>query len=594
MKCTVKKSKFFIKIPYTVDIIKFLYFNINIDNQISIMNGNVKYQLKKRILKNMSKNTNEIIGNFYASMGETHSSMVETNVAKKNKKVVLPFVAATDDMTINNNELNIVASDEINERMIQNTESTESFVDDLNVEHDENFNFNDIINNDENRNDVDEDDIDIDIDIENSYNYDYNQCYWLGLTQDNQLINENISDEQIEIQHEQEEKDNKWNLEIMFKELDKMKLNDEDFHTTINNCIYNCYYKQLPSDFKDSFNGDYPLLPDPTLKKIDFAERLGNFVKMVNMKESDIVNLLQILHDFYPFSKLPIKISKKGKIISKLEDYNCSKIPILEFDVCINSCVVFSGEHSTSWYCPNCNSLRFTYCKKCRYQGKRKYECKCIDRIPVKTVSYRPIKALIINLMNYESFRKLIDYEYFDMNLYFDRNQKHWDIKTSTVYKQNYNEMKKKFNDFNNSETDKNKYKMINIMISQFYDGCAIYRNKISSFHPLIITILNLPPNYRYKMGVGMFTLSIFSSNSKSIVEDFLFNNLYVEELMSLNDGFAYQISDEINKKDLYFFIQVRQIQGIFDTIAAQDKLKIQSSGSLAGCGLCNSGKGNN
>ena len=81
-------------------------------------------------------------------------------------------------------------------------------------------------------------------------------------------------------------------------------------------------------------------------------------------------------------------------------------------------------------------------------------------------------------------------------------------------------------------------------------------------------------------MGVGMFTLSIFSSTSKSIVEDFLFNNLYVEELMSLNDGFAYQISDEISKKDLFFFIQVRQIQGIFDTIAAQDKLKIQSSGS--------------
>jgi hypothetical protein len=40
------------------------------------------------------------------------------------------------------------------------------------------------------------------------------------------------------------------------------------------------------------------------------------------------------------------------------------------------------------------------------------------------------------------------------------------------------------------------------------------------------------------------------------------------------------------------YFIQVRQIQGIFDTIAAQDKLKIQSSGSLNGCGLCNAGKG--
>jgi hypothetical protein len=178
------------------------------------------------------------------------------------------------------------------------------------------------------------------------------------------------------------------------------------------------------------------------------------------------------------------------------------------------------------------------------------------------------------------------------MQTYFDRNSKHWDIKSSTVYLQNYNEMTDIFNNKYKNIIN-NKVKMINIMISQFYDGCAIYRNKISSFHPLLITILNLPPNYRFKLGIGMFNLTIFSSDSKSIVEDFLFNNLYVEELLSLYKGFEYEIYDEINGEILYFFIQVRQIQGIFDTIAAQDKLKIQCSGSLAGCGLCNSGKGN-
>ena len=425
----------------------------------------------------MSKSTDEILNECYATMGEirtsaiTHSSIVETNVAKKNKKVVLPFLNDNSNMTINNNELIVGATDDdLNERIIQNSETIESFVDDLNIEHDENLNINDVNNviiNDDDDDDDDEDDFDIDIG-ETSYNYDYNQYYWLGLTQDNQLINENISDEQIENEHEQKEKDIKWDFKIMFEELDKMKLKNDDVETTINNCIYNCYYKQFPSDFKDSFNGDHPLLPDPTLKKVDFAQRLRNFVKKVNMKESDIVELLQILNDFYPYSKLPITISKKGNIISKLDDYNCSKIPIMEFDVCINSCVVFSGDYSTSWYCPNCNSLRYSFCKKCRYQGKQKYKCNCIDRIPVKTVSYRPIKALVINLMNYESFRKLIDYEYFNMNQYFDRNQKHWDIKTSTVYKQNYNEMKNKFNDFNKNEIDKNKYKMINIMISQY------------------------------------------------------------------------------------------------------------------------------
>ena len=69
--------------------------------------------------------------------------MIETTVAKKNKKVVLPFLNDNSNMTINN-EFNVAATDdEIKERIIQNTESTESFVGDLNVEHDENFNAND-------------------------------------------------------------------------------------------------------------------------------------------------------------------------------------------------------------------------------------------------------------------------------------------------------------------------------------------------------------------------------------------------------------------------------------------------------------------
>ena len=105
---------------------------------------------------------------------------------------------------------------------------------------------------------------------------------------------------------------------------------------------------------------------------------------------------------------------------------------------------------------------------------------------------------------------------------------------------------------------------MINILLSQFYDGCAVFRNKVSSFHPLVITILNLPPNYRFKigndfycywnyyciticyikvvltilflfLGVGMLALTIFSSKIKSIAEDFLFNNFYVEELLHLS-----------------------------------------------------------
>ena len=83
-----------------------------------------------------------------------------------------------------------------------------------------------------------------------------------------------------------------------------------------------------------------------------------------------------------------------------------------------------------------------------------------------------------------------------------------------------------------------------------------------------------------------MFALAIFSSDIKSVAEDFLFNNLYVEELLHLKDGYEYTIDNVV------YFIQVRQIQVILDTIAAQEKLNIQSSNAVKGCGYCNAGKG--
>ena len=62
-------------------------------------------------------------------------------------------------------------------------------------------------------------------------------------------------------------------------------------------------------------------------------------------------------------------ISNNKKIILKLNDYEKSNIPIVEFDVCINSCCVYAGKYSNLFQCPNiikCNAYRFTRCKECK------------------------------------------------------------------------------------------------------------------------------------------------------------------------------------------------------------------------------------
>ena len=147
--------------------------------------------------------------------------------------------------------------------------------------------------------------------------------------------------------------------------------------------------------------------------------------------------------------------------------------------------MVFTGQYLNDWYCKNCNAKRFTNCKYCSKSfNSYQYECPHNTRIPFKKLKYRSIKSIICNLIRYDFFRFLINYTYYDMNKYINSDLKHWDIKDSEIYKKNYDEMKIYFNkQYDNIE---NKPIMINIL-SQFYDGCAVFRNKVTSFHPLLI-----------------------------------------------------------------------------------------------------------
>jgi hypothetical protein len=122
--------------------------------------------------------------------------------------------------------------------------------------------------------------------------------------------------------------------------------------------------------------------------------------------------------------------------------------------------------------------------------------------------------------------------------------------------------------------------------MSQFYDGIQIYKSSVKSFWPFMITILNLPPTYRNRLGIGMHLLSIFTGKAGSTTESFLLNDLIVQELILLERGIT------VNVKDTSYFIQCRMILTILDTIAVQDFLKIQTVGSYSGCGFCNAGTG--
>ena len=124
---------------------------------------------------------------------------------------------------------------------------------------------------------------------------------------------------------------------------------------------------------------------------------------------------------------------------------------------------------------------------------------------------------------------------------------------------------------------------MINILIGQNYDGCQVYVKKCSSFWPHTVSILNLPPSYRTKLGIGTFLMGVLTTKIPSAAESFYFEQLYVNELKLLSEG--------VLMRDKYF-VQVRLVLSCLDTKAVEDHLKIQSCGSKEGCGLCDCGRG--
>ena len=53
----------------------------------------------------------------------------------------------------------------------------------------------------------------------------------------------------------------------------------------------------------------------------------------------------------------------------------------------------------------------------------------------------------------------------------------------------------------------------VKLILSLFYDGVQIYNHKATNCSPLILTILNLPPNLRPMQGVGNKLLLIYLTN---------------------------------------------------------------------------------
>ena len=104
----------------------------------------------------------------------------------------------------------------------------------------------------------------------------------------------------------------------------------------------------------------------------------------------------------------------------------------------------------------------------------------------------------------------------------------------------------------------------------------------MAHFAPYLIDVLNLPPTYRGKLGLGMFLISLITCKANSGAEKFILEHCLLQELKRFEDG---QVLDINNQR---YFVQARLKLTILDTAGLKGFLHLANpQNSYWGCWSC-------
>lgn len=300
---------------------------------------------------------------------------------------------------------------------------------------------------------------------------------------------------------------------------------------------------------------------------------------------------------------------------------------ILQFDCCINNCSVFVGSKEEQLVkCLDCSTDRYTrICEECPPGTylKRTYNCNHQRTKPIakKILQYRPISSIVKSFLTYENFNMLLKYKDEDY-----RVGTYHDAFSGLNMIEQTDEMKTIFKMYRKECKDiefRKQIKPMNLSISIGFDGAKFFNWKTHKVWPLYIKFENFPPSLRKKLGIGLHCISVFvdmvttdkefskrkrKKNKKNMaknkknnvvvatqtdfdedtVQQFLLRKLLVAELIHLERGLLM-----FDYADQPYLVQVRVINHMYDTPALSSMMKVQFSGSYAGCPFCKTIRGN-
>jgi hypothetical protein len=238
--------------------------------------------------------------------------------------------------------------------------------------------------------------------------------------------------------------------------------------------------------------------------KGEFCRDMQAFLTVHNIGSSKDAKdaLIKMLHSHIPGLNLPIYLNRRKNQCQNLNSYVETDLRNLSFDCCKAGCTVFVGSvFSKLDRCEHCKSSRYLPCARepCKTHPNRTCTHPKKNRVAVQKLYYRPIIPLIGMLLKTEGFLTALQYKYVQYS-----DQQFGDLSDGSSFKNHLKQMKEdvfdKFFDGNRLHR-KQDYVFVPLLFGKNYDGVQVYSSKHSNFHPLFLSILNLPPSYRNKAG---------------------------------------------------------------------------------------------
>lgn len=297
-----------------------------------------------------------------------------------------------------------------------------------------------------------------------------------------------------------------------------------------------------------------PIVPCSTITSEDLLNEVDHFISDNSLTDKAGADLIRLINKLIPEQK-QLLLDK-----NKVQSAHLSA-GVYWYDCCTCGETVYADKHKHK---KGCN-----YCERSRYRST-------LSKTPRAMVNYRSILFIISELLHTNWFISALNY--------VQKDSKHVDIygdvQNGSVFRKHAEEMKTNYEQKYHLR-DRDNVTPISLLFGVYYDGLKVFSRKSVDFWPLMISILNLPPNLRKLFGAGIFLLSIIVAKSGSWSELFIFRERFICELDYLSKGV------EITINDKKYFVQARLILHCYDTRAMEKVLNIQLANALAACPLC-------